>query len=52
MKLKAWGIYKESVAEPVDTVFFHPDCDAEYVRHTLIYCDGYPDTIEVKEINR
>lgn len=52
MRLRAWGIFKEGVLAPIDVVFFHPDCDEEYVRYALVYHDGYPDTIEVREVER
>lgn len=31
-----------------DTVFFDDDCDADYVRRSLINRDGYPDDIFVQ----
>ena len=31
----------------IDTVYFTPDCDAEYVRKSLIEHDGYPEGIMV-----
>ena len=32
----------------IDTVFYTPDCDMEYVRTTLINHDGYPFGIVVR----
>lgn len=32
----------------VTTVFYTPDCDAEYVRSTLINHDGYSPSITVR----
>ena len=44
-RCRAWevqlGIYQ------IDTVFFSPECDAEYVRNSLIEHDGYPAGIMV-----
>ena len=31
------------------TVFYTPECDAEYVRQSLIEHDGYPSGIVVRE---
>lgn len=31
----------------IDTVFFDPDCDEEYVRRSLLDHDGYDPRIEV-----
>lgn len=33
----------------IDTVYFTPDCTAEYVRLSLINHDGYPADIRVFE---
>lgn len=47
----AWEVYKPWAGHPskrlyhVDTVFFTDDCDAEYVRKSLIEHDGFPPTI-------
>ena len=32
----------------IDTVYFTPDCDAEYVRRALVEHDGYPADITVR----
>lgn len=31
----------------IDWVYFRPECDAEYVRNSLINHDGYPADIRV-----
>lgn len=33
--------------EEIDTVFFNPGCDVDYVRKSLIEHDGYPSDIDV-----
>lgn len=33
----------------IDTVFYDPDCSADYVRDGLIDHDGYPVGIEVRK---
>ena len=44
-RCRAWevqlGLYH------IDTVYFNPDCDAEYVRKSLVEHDGYPEGIKV-----
>jgi hypothetical protein len=34
-------------ARHIDTVFYTPDCDADYVRRSLIEHDGYASRIRV-----
>jgi hypothetical protein len=41
-----WDVYLNG--KKIDTVFYTPDCDAEYVRTTLINHDGYNPSIVVK----
>jgi hypothetical protein len=42
----AWLVMRGS--RHIDTVYFTPDCDAEYVRRSLIHHDGYPSDITVR----
>lgn len=42
---RAWEVQRG--IHLIDTVFFTPDCDAEYVRKSLIEHDGYPTDIRV-----
>ena len=46
-----WLVYRYSMKsyrwECVDEVYFTPDCDAQYVRNSLINHDGYPHGIKV-----
>ena len=53
--MKAWDVYKHTQEEvyygpsdPIDTVFYDDDCDAEYVRRGLIEHDGYDPSISVR----
>lgn len=43
----AWKVYRGKVH--VDTVFFTPDCDANYVYNSLVEHDGYPSDIRVEK---
>lgn len=45
--MRAWNIYL--FGELIDTVFYDDDCDAEYVRTSLIEHDGYDPEIDVEE---
>ena len=40
-----WRVYLGT--KWIDTVYYTPDCDAEYVRDTLINHDGYNPSIQV-----
>jgi hypothetical protein len=42
----AWKIYLNG--KMVDCVFFNNDCDAAYVKHSLINHDGYDAAIKVR----
>jgi hypothetical protein len=42
---RAWEVQRGPYL--LDTVFFTPDCDAEYVRKSLIEHDNYPSDIMV-----
>ena len=42
-----WNVYLNGTW--IDTVFYTPDCDAEYVRQSLINHDGYDFRIQVKK---
>lgn len=46
MPHKSWDVYLKG--KLIDTVFYSPDCDAEYVRKSLIDHDGYDYRIIVK----
>lgn len=41
-----WKVYISG--RYVTTVFYTKECDAEYVRNSLIDHDGYPNNIEVR----
>jgi len=45
--MKEWNVYLDNVQ--IDTVFFNDDCDAEYVKQSLIDHDGYDSGITVKK---
>ena len=47
---QAWNVYLDGTL--IDTVFYSPDCDAEYVRRGLIDHDGYNSAITVRRCNR
>ena len=51
MRQQKWLIYDYSMKtyrmELVDEVYFMPDCDAHYVRMSLINHDGYNTSIKV-----
>ena len=50
-KTIAWDVLvpKMSGLVEIDTVFYTEDCDAEYVRRSLVEHDGYPSNIVVKK---
>jgi len=43
----SWRVYLKG--KLIDTVFYTKDCDAEYVRDSLINHDGYHPEIVVKQ---
>ena len=45
MKKNAWRVTLDG--KHIDTVFYMPGCDAEYVRSSLINHDGYDSRITV-----
>ena len=45
-KMMSWNVY--SKGRWIDTVWYTKDCDAEYVRTSLIDHDGYPYDTTVK----
>lgn len=46
----AWNVYLHG--KRIDTVFYSPDCDADYVRRGLINHDGYDPAIVVRRVSR
>lgn len=49
--MNAWGILsKEEGVQYSDIVWYSANCDAEYVRKTLIEHDGYPENIVIVKI--
>lgn len=44
--MQAWNVYLRG--KLIDTVFYNRDCDAEYVRASLIDHDGYDARITVR----
>ncbi len=47
---QAWNVYNQG--KRIDTVFYNPTCDADYVRRGLVDHDGYPSTITVRRCNK
>jgi hypothetical protein len=47
IKQKAWLVYWRN--KHIDTVYFLPTCDLDYVKTSLINHDGYPSDIVVYE---
>jgi hypothetical protein len=45
--MTTWNVYFRGVQ--IDTVWYTPDCDVEYVRTSLINHDGYPRNIVVRK---
>jgi hypothetical protein len=46
MKMNAWNVFVGRKC--IDTVFYTANCDADYVRRSLINHDGYPWNIVIK----
>jgi hypothetical protein len=46
MRTHAWDVYLDG--KLIDTVFYTRDCDADYVRRSLIDHDGYSPGIKVR----
>lgn len=44
----AWNIYLNG--KKIDCVFFNNDCDASYVKQSLISHDGYDANIRVRRV--
>lgn len=44
---QGWDVFLDG--KKIDTVFCTPDCDADYVRRSLIDHDGYDSRIEVRK---
>lgn len=49
MAHQAWDVILKG--KVIDTVFYEPNCDAEYVRKGLIDHDGYDYRITVRKAN-
>jgi len=45
--MQAWNVFVGYSL--IDTVYYDPDCSAQYVRDGLINHDGYPVEITVKK---
>jgi hypothetical protein len=45
--MNEWDVYIDN--EWIDSVFFTNDCDANYVKNSLIEHDYFPENIIVKE---
>lgn len=45
--MQRWDIYLRG--RWIDAVFYNPDCDADYVRRSLIEHDGYNPAIVVRK---
>jgi hypothetical protein len=45
--MTTWNVYVGR--KQIDTVFYTKNCDAEYVRTSLINHDGYPYNIVVRK---
>jgi len=43
----AWKVVADK--HHIDTVYYDPSCDAEYVKKSLIDHDGYPSNISVRK---
>lgn len=50
MNMTFWNVYHNSFL--IDSVPYEKDCDAEYVRKSLIQHDGYPDNIKVRKARK
>ena len=48
--MQAWNVY--NCGKRIDTVFFVSNCDADYVRRSLVEHDGYPQSIAVRRCNK
>ena len=46
MKSQAWNVYLSG--KLIDTVFYDADCDADYVKQSLVDYDGYDTAIRVR----
>ena len=50
MSMQPWDVILNG--KVIDTVYYLPDCDAEYVRRRLIDHDGYDSNISVRKSYR
>lgn len=46
-KFTAWNVYLKN--HKIDTVFYLSDCDADYIKKSLIDHDGYSRSITIKK---
>lgn len=46
--MQSWSVYLNGAH--IDTVFFSMDCDAEYVKHSLVSREGFDPAITVQKI--
>ena len=46
--MNTWNVYEQGTDDDVDTVFYDPNCDAEYVYTSLVNHDGYNPNIYVE----
>ena len=44
--MNCWNVYYRG--KRIDSVFYDKDCDADYVRRSLVEHDGYPPGIIVR----
>ena len=44
--MNGWNVYLGNVL--IDTVYYTGECNADYVRDSLIYHDNYPPAIRVE----
>lgn len=47
MNQNNWNVYLNG--KLIDSVYYTKDCDAEYVRNSLINHDGYNSNIKIKK---
>jgi len=50
MKQTKWNVYLNG--KLIDSVFYNTNCDADYVKNSLINHDGYDTRISVRKCNK